>query len=1161
MKTPIPTVLSHFCGAWLLWLASVANLSGGQVAVWGDGSRGQTLAPNGLKHVKAVAAGDYHSLALRADGTVVGWGQDTLGQATPPPGLENVIAIAAGAAHSLALRADGHVVAWGYTNQGQIDVPPGLSGVRAIAAGGSFSLALKSDGTLAAWGYSGYGLTNVPATLSNVVAIAANGLNALALRNDGTVAAWGYPGYGATNVPPGLSNVIAISAHLQQPLALRSDGRVVAWGSGATNFAAGLSNLVAIAAGSTRNLALDADGVVAAWSPSGYWDTNSPLITNATAIAAGLAHGLALVPAGPPELFDQAGDLGVPYQSNITMSATATGAAPLFWQWYCNGGLLTDSARVSGATTASLTIANAQFSDIGRYTVIVSNALGAVQSTGAVLTVISPPLITQHPTGQTVLAGTNLTLTAAAIGTPPLGYQWLCDRLLVPGATSNVLAFTNIQSSASGNYSLRVTNAYGTNESLAALITVLESPPYILKQPTNVTSILGGLAKFAVDARGSTPITYQWRCNGVDLPNATNAALTLSGLRYDQAGFYTVALSNAFGLVVSAKAQLVVQQVAIWGSSLFTFSNQPPMTNLTAIAAGDDYLLGLKGDGTVGVWPGLAPRFYLSTAPTNIPPGLNSVAAIAAGSVHCLALRSNGTVTAWDRSSSGTFPSPTNVPAGLSNVVAVAAGDYHSLALRSDGRVVSWGYVSGKSSGGWLLYSPATNVPAYVSNVIAIAAGGAQSLALRSDGRVHAWGLYTNVPANLSNVIAVACADDLNLALRKDGKVVAWSPNTYSTPIPPRHIGSPATNVPVNLSNVVAVAVGNTGDYGVALTAQGLVSQWAVTSTFSSPPLALSNVFAITAGNYLAAALVGDGSPHLTIQPASQTATRGAAVRFSSRAVGVQPMTYQWQRDGLPLTGATNADLMFTNVQGRITGDYRVVVANALGALTSAVATLTIPYSMNLAAALNATNLVWITTPTNAPWFAQNRETHDGDVAAQSGRVGHNQQSLLQAAVVGPGTLKFWWKVSSEQEYDRLWFSMDALNWATWISGEADWSEYTYYIPAGAHVVHWAYTKDISVNAGQDAGWLDEVAFTPATPVALTQPLCLPDGGFRFETRSGSRRTFEPGDLMHLEVQISTNLLHWSTLPNVCTLTNGNLLICDPRPANAPQRFYRVIEH
>ncbi|HMX29772.1 MAG TPA: RCC1 domain-containing protein, partial [Blastocatellia bacterium] len=60
--------------------------------------------------VPAIAAGDFHSLALKSDGTVVAWGNNVSGQTTIPGGLSNVTAIAAGDFHSLALKSDGTVV-------------------------------------------------------------------------------------------------------------------------------------------------------------------------------------------------------------------------------------------------------------------------------------------------------------------------------------------------------------------------------------------------------------------------------------------------------------------------------------------------------------------------------------------------------------------------------------------------------------------------------------------------------------------------------------------------------------------------------------------------------------------------------------------------------------------------------------------------------------------------------------------------------------------------------------------------------------------------------------------------------------------------------------------------------------------------------------------
>jgi hypothetical protein len=123
-----------------------------------------------------------------------------------------VVAIAAGDNHCLALKADGTVVAWGSDGEGSTSVPAGLTGVTAVAAGGNQSLALKSDGTVVAWGYEGEGLVTGAAGLSDVIAIDAGYYHCLALKSDRTMVAWGYDGDGQITIPAGLSDVFAIAA-------------------------------------------------------------------------------------------------------------------------------------------------------------------------------------------------------------------------------------------------------------------------------------------------------------------------------------------------------------------------------------------------------------------------------------------------------------------------------------------------------------------------------------------------------------------------------------------------------------------------------------------------------------------------------------------------------------------------------------------------------------------------------------------------------------------------------------------------------------------------------------------------------------------------------------------------------------------------------------
>jgi alpha-tubulin suppressor-like RCC1 family protein len=142
------------------------NLVGAATGVRGGGPGFAIFEGRTLTNVVAVAGGSDHSLALRADGTVVGWGFNYYGAATgvPTPSFpffgagvvaragNNVVAIAAGERHSIALRADGTVVGWGNNDYGQTNRPPEATNVVAIAAGYNHNVALRADGTIVSWG-------------------------------------------------------------------------------------------------------------------------------------------------------------------------------------------------------------------------------------------------------------------------------------------------------------------------------------------------------------------------------------------------------------------------------------------------------------------------------------------------------------------------------------------------------------------------------------------------------------------------------------------------------------------------------------------------------------------------------------------------------------------------------------------------------------------------------------------------------------------------------------------------------------------------------------------------------------------------------------------------------------------------------------------------
>jgi PKD repeat protein len=131
--------------------------------------------------------------------------------------------------------------------------------------------------------------------------------------------------------------------------------------------------------------------------------------------------------------------------------------------------------------------------------------------------------------------------------------------------------------------------------------------------------------------------------------------------------------------------------------------------------------------------------------------------------------------------------------------------------------------------------------------------------------------------------------------------------------------------------------------------------------------------------------------------------------------------------------------------------------------------------------ALNTTNLVW-TTSGDTSWFVESTNTHDNVAAAQSGAIGDSHQSSLQTTVTGPGTLTFWWQVSSETNYDFLEFDLDGISQDK-ISGTGlGWAQKTYSIPSGTHGLQWLYSKDASGSDGFDAGFLDQVSYTSTAP-------------------------------------------------------------------------------
>jgi hypothetical protein len=186
------------------------------------------------------------------------------------------------------------------------------------------------------------------------------------------------------------------------------------------------------------------------------------------------------------------------------------------------------------------------------------------------------------------------------------------------------------------------------------------------------------------------------------------------------------------------------------------------------------------------------------------------------------------------------------------------------------------------------------------------------------------------------------------------------------------------------------------------------------------------------------------------------------------------------------LTASPSVGSEFSGWSGDCSGtDSCVVTMSTNRSVTASFTSIPAPA---LGDAVDAPWLTW-TTGGDATWLGQTVEfytTGANDDAAQAGNISDSQSSRITTEVTGSGVLSFYWKVSSESNYDYLsvWVDGERQNR---ISGSVGWSEVTLNIEgSGGHTVQWQYDKDASVSSGDDTGWVDLVTWTlPPDPPSL----------------------------------------------------------------------------
>ena len=208
---------------------------------------------------------------------------------------------------------------------------------------------------------------------------------------------------------------------------------------------------------------------------SGRWTVT---ITNSRGAVSSSMNLTVTARAVAPTITRQPSAVSARTGQSIAFNVAASGSTPRFFKWRKDG-------RDLGIPTASdtLTLTDVQLTDIGAYSVVVTNAGGSITSADASLTVTlpdTPAAISSAPVSTTAAIGFEATFSVIVTGTAPTTYRWSRNGVALPGATGTVatnnptatLTLPRVAASDAGNYTVTVSNAFGSATSAAATLFV-----------------------------------------------------------------------------------------------------------------------------------------------------------------------------------------------------------------------------------------------------------------------------------------------------------------------------------------------------------------------------------------------------------------------------------------------------------------------------------------------------------------------------------------------------------------------------------------------------------------------------------------------------------------------------------------------------------------
>jgi alpha-tubulin suppressor-like RCC1 family protein len=970
--------------------------------------------------VVSMAAGGIHNVALCSDGTLVTWGENNYGQlgnnTTTSSGVpvvvttagtvlagKSVIAVAAGQYHCLALCSDGTLVAWGYNTNGQLgnntytnsSVPVAVSSgvlagkiIVALAAGYFHSMALCSDGTVAAWG-AGVDLGD-NSTLSSSVPVAVYTSMFASAERFMLVAAGSGASHSLGLVATPVPTVSTAAATFVTATSAVLNGTVNANG-GSTNvsFDYGLDITYGMNVAGTPAVVTNSSATAVSRTLMGLAQATTYHFRVNGASGAASYNGADLTfttPANPANLSSlvlSAGTLTPAFSPMLNSyhatvdtavsSLTVTpGAADSQATITVNGmSVISGNASNSiplgyGDNTINIVITASDTISTETYTLfvsrVVSNPLPAAYSSAADIPVTI--------NGFTATSSTvNLTLNYAPVPGTTLTVVNNTGLGFINGTFSNLAQGQLVSLSYNGASYPFVASYYGGTGNDLVLVWAGNRP---VAWGSNTSGKLGN------NSTSNSGIPVAVMTAGTPLAGRTLLALS-AGSGHSLSLFSDGTLAS-WGYNGNGELGNNTTTNSILPVAVITAGTPLAGQTVAAISAGNGHSLALCSDGTLATW---GSNIYgelgnnTTTTHSSVPVAVTtagtplvgkSVVAISAGASHNLVLCSDGTLAAWGDNDSGQLGNGTtttsNVPVAVTTAgtplagrtaVAMASGAGHNIVLCSDGSLVAWGANDSGQLGNNTTTS--SNAPVTVTTagtvlagktVIAVTVGTSHSLALCSDGTLAAWGdnifgdlgnnstLQRHVPVAVNTsgvlagktVIAISAGAYHSMALCADGTLAIWGYNGDD------ELGNSSINffssnpVAVDTSKLapgerfMRVVSGSSSAHTLGLVASPFpaVTTLAATSVTASTAVLNGTVNAgggtatVSFAVYFDYGLDSSYGTNVAGLPAS--VTDGSSTTVSTTLSGLTPnTTFHFRANGVNGPGTTNgADLTFTTL-------------------------------------------------------------------------------------------------------------------------------------------------------------------------------------------------------------------------------------------------------